>query len=67
MADLNQLISTDTTKLYNEKPCEDFQSLLSYNIKEWLNERPPELLIHLQQICNLDNSPKIRFSFSQND
>ena len=30
--------------------------VLTYDINTWLSDRPEELIKHLQQLCNLDNS-----------
>ena len=32
MNDINKLISKDISKLYNERPCKDAETLLSYHI-----------------------------------
>ena len=54
-------IAGGVTSLYKQKPCRDMSNLLSYNISSWLNERPAELIKHLQTLCNLDHSAKSDF------
>ena len=56
MQDLNKILSTDVTKLYNEKPCIDSGSVSSFDVDTWINELPQKLLIHIRQLCNLDES-----------
>ena len=51
MQDLNKILSTDVTKLYNEKPCIDSGWVLSFE----------KLLTHLRQLCNLDESSRSNF------
>ena len=36
MNDVNKLISKDVSKLSNERPCKDAETLLSCNITEWI-------------------------------
>ena len=54
--DINKLISKDVSKLYNEKPCKDAETLLSPNITEWIENRPINVVKHLQALCNLKDS-----------
>ena len=55
MQDLNKILSTDVTKLYNEKPCKDSGSVLSFK----------KLLTHLRQLCNLDESSRSNFMLAK--
>ena len=48
--------STRCDFLYNEKYWKDMAKVITYNINTWLFDRPEELIKHLQQLCNLDNS-----------
>ena len=61
MQDLNKILLVDETKLYNEKPCKDSGSVLSFDVDKWKNEHPQKLLTHLGQLCNLDDSSRSNF------
>ena len=61
MQDLNKILSVDVTKLYNEKPCKDSGSVLSFDVDTWINEHLQKLLTHLRQLCNLDDSSRSNF------
>ena len=37
------------------------KTLLKYDLVDWLKERPVNLLQHVQELCNLDNTPKHNF------
>ena len=51
-------ISTDVKKLYLERPCKDQNSVLRYNVSDWLKERPVEIVNHLRELGNLNHSPR---------
>ena len=36
MDQLHRLIAKDVTRLYNEKPCKDMDTVLTYDINNWL-------------------------------
>ena len=48
MNDVNKLISKDISNLYNERSCKDAETLSSYNITEWIENRPVNVVKHLQ-------------------
>ena len=52
----HKLISKGVSKLYNERPCKDAETLLSCNITEWIKNRPINVVKHLQALCNLKDS-----------
>ena len=56
MKSLQEQIAQDVTFSYNEKCCKGMAKVLTYDINTWLSHRPEELIKHLQQLCNLDNS-----------
>ena len=57
MDQLHRLIAKDVTRLHNEKPCKDMDTVLTYDINNWLSE----LVKHLQELCNLDFSPHSQY------
>ena len=61
MDQLHRLIAKDVTRPYNEKPCKDMDTVLTYDINNWLSQRPIELVKHLQELCNLDFSPHLQY------
>ena len=51
-------VKNDVRKVYMERPSRDMNSLLSYDIQNWLCERLPRLTHYLKKLCSLGNSRK---------
>ena len=54
--DINKLTSKDASKFCNERPCKDAETLLNYNITEWIENGPINVVKHLQALCHLKDS-----------
>ena len=61
----HKLISKGVSKLYNERPCKDAETLLSCNITEWIKNRPINVVKHLQALCNLKDSKYENYLFAK--
>ena len=54
-------IEKDIRFLYKQKPCKDAESLIGYDLREWLAKRPPTLISHLKKLCHLGDDTKSCF------